>query len=424
MYNLKFIRENTDELRDGLRKRGDEKRLNPILELDEKRRGIIAEVEVLKAERNKRSREIGEIMKKGGNADEIRKDVKAIGDKIKDYDDDLKAIDSELSEKISWLPNIPHESVPVGKDETSNVEVKVWGKKPDFHFPVKDHLDLGASLNILDFEKSAKVTGSGFPLYVGKGAALERALINFMLDIHTKEHGYKEVFPPFLVNQTSLFSTGQIPKLEEDMYKCQDDDLYLIPTAEVPITNMHRDENLRQKNLPICYAGYTACFRREAGSYGKDTRGFLRVHQFNKVELVKIVHPEDSYNEHEKLTLDAERILEMLEIPYRRIELCTGDLGFSAAKCYDLEVWSPANEKWLEASSCSNFEDFQARRLNLRFKPEGGGKNQFVHTLNGSGVATSRLMVSLLECNQTEEGTVMVPKVLVQYTGFSVIGFD
>ena len=410
-------------MRRGLARRGEAHRLDSILKLEERRRGILAEVEVLKAERNAKSREIGSIKKSGGDANELQAYVRSLGDKIKDFDDELKTVDSELQEKISWLPNLPHDSVPDGEDASSNVVRKEWGEKPEFHFPIKDHLELGRSLGILDFERGAKVAGSGFPLYTGKGAALERALINFMLDTHVKEHSYTEIYPPFMVNYESLFATGQIPKLLEDMYKCKDDDLYLIPTAEVPVTNMHRDETFSEKQLPVNYAAFTACFRREAGSYGRETRGFLRVHQFNKVELVKIVHPDDSYDEHEKLTLNAERILEMLEIPYRRLELCAGDLGFAAAKCYDLEVWSPAEEKWLEASSCSNFEDFQARRANIRFKPESGGKALFVHTLNGSGLATSRLMVALLENNQTEEGTVMAPKVLVPYTGFSIIGY-
>jgi seryl-tRNA synthetase len=361
-------------------------------------------------------------VKKGENPEELKLQVKTTGDQIKTLDEDLKALEADLEEKIAYLPNLPHISTPVGKDPSANVERKVWGEKPDFPFPIKDHLQLGSDLGILDFERGAKVAGSGFPLYTGKGAALERALINFMLNLHTREHGYKEVFPPFMVNRQSLFGTGQIPKLEVDMYRCRDDELYLIPTAEVPITNMHRDETFREKQLPVNYVAYTACFRREAGSYGRETRGFLRVHQFNKVELVKIVHPDTSYEELEKLTLDAERVLELLEVPYRRLELCSGDLGFSATKCYDLEVWSPAGEKYLEASSCSNFEDFQARRLNIRFHPSGSNKTQYVHTLNGSGLATSRLMVALLEVNQTEEGTVMVPKVLVPFTGFAVIG--
>ncbi len=423
MYSLKQLREDTEHIRAGLEKRGEAGRLDPIIELDEKRREIIAQVEKLKAERNVKSRQIGELMKAGSKneAAGMREEVRGIGEAIKDFDEELKRIEGEMNEQISWLPNLPHESVPSGKDAFGNVEVKVWGDKPDFDFPVKDHLELGTDLGILDFERGAKVAGSGFPVYVGKGARLERALWNFMLDLQTGEHGYTEIYPPFMVNRESLFSTGQIPKLEEDMYRCRDDELYLIPTAEVPITNMHRDETFRESDLPMRYAGFTACFRREAGSYGKETRGFLRVHQFNKVELVKFVHPERSFEEHEGLTRDAERALELLEIPYRRIELCTGDLGFAAAKCYDLETWSPANEKWLEASSCSNFEDFQARRANIRFRPESGGKSRYVHTLNGSGLATSRLMASLLENYQTDLGTVMAPKVLVEYTGFTEI---
>jgi len=426
MYNLKFIRENTESLRAGLEKRGEAVRLDPILELDEKRRAVLLEVEALKAERNRKSHQIGEMIKSGekAQADKMRAEVKAIGEEIKRFDVELREIEAQLNDKISWLPNIPHQSTPVGNDESANVEIKQWGEKLKAYFPIKDHLDLGKALGIIDFERAAKVTGSGFPFYIGKGAALERALINYMLDTHTKEHKYTEVFPPFMVNRESLFSTGQIPKLEEDMYRCRDDELYLIPTAEVPITNFHRDETFLEKDLPVSYAGYTACFRREAGSYGKETRGFLRVHQFNKVEMVKFVHPDDSYEELEKLTRDAEAVLEMLEIPYRRLELCTGDLGFAAAKCYDLEVWSPAGEKWLEASSCSNFEDFQARRANIRFKPAAEKKTRFLHTINGSGLATSRLIVALLEHYQTEEGTVMVPKVLVPYTGFSIIGYE
>lgn len=424
MYSLKFIRDNTETLRRGLEKRGDASRLNEIFQLDEKRRKILAEVEILKAERNTKSREIGKIKKQGGNTDDLQMYVRSLGEKIKGFDEDLKTVEAKLNEAISWLPNLPHEFVPLGKEPSDNVVRREWGEKPEFHFSAKDHLELGASLRILDFERGAKIAGSGFPLYTGRGATLERALINFMLDLHVRQHGYREVFPPFMVNRESLFATGQIPKLEDDMYKCRDDELYLIPTAEVPITNMHRDEIFAERELPVCYAAFTACFRREAGSYGRETRGFLRVHQFNKVELVKFTIPEKSYEELEKLTLDAERVLELLEIPYRRIELCAGDLGFSAAKCYDLEVWSPLEEKWLEASSCSNFEDFQARRARIKYRPEGGGKAQYVHTMNGSGLATSRLMVALLENNQTEEGTIMVPKALVPYTGFAVIGYN
>ncbi len=422
MYSLKQLRENTAQLRTGLNKRGEGWRLSPILELDEKRRSLIGRVETMKAERNKKSRQIGEMIKCGENVEELRAEVKEIGENIKRFDQELTEIEEEIQKRIAWLPNLPHESTPVGADESDNVVVKEWGEKLEgTYYPIKDHLELGKSLDILDFETASKITGHGFPLYKGKGAALERALINFMLDIHTKEHRYKEIMPPLLVNRESLFCTGQIPKLEEDMYRCRDDELYLIPTAETPVTNMLRGITLEEKDLPIYYCAYTPCFRREAGSYGKETRGFLRVHQFNKVELVKFVHPDTSYDELEKLTLEAEKVLELLEIPYRRIELCSGDLGFSAAKCYDLEVWSPANGKYLEASSCSNFEDFQARRARIRFRPSGETGTKYVHTLNGSGLATSRLIVALLENNQTEEGTIMVPKKLVPYTGFTII---
>jgi len=295
------------------------------------------------------------------------------------------------------------------------VEVKRWGELPQFDFEIKDHLELGKRLEILDFERGGKITGSGFPVYKGDGARLERALINFMLDVHNYRNGYTEIFPPFLVNRESMFGTGQLPKLEDDMYLAEKDDLFLIPTAEVPVTNMHRDEILDGDQLPLKYVAYTACFRREAGSYGKETRGFLRVHQFNKVEMVNFVKPEDSYRFHEQLLEEATSLLEMLEIPYRVLLLCSGDLSFAAAKCYDIETWSPAEGKWLEASSVSNFEDFQARRANIRFRREKGAKPEFVHTLNGSGLATSRLMVSILENYQTDEGTVVVPRVLRPY---------
>ena len=322
------------------------------------------------------------------------------------------------------IPNLPHSSVPVGKSAEENVEVRRWlpeGFKFENDFKPMDHVELGKKLNILDFERGAKISGSGFPVYKGKGATLERSLINFMLDYHLQNHNYSEIFPPFLVNKESLRGTGQLPKMEEDMYTIEKDGLYAIPTAEVPITNIHRDEILSEKELPIKYVGYSACFRREAGSYGKDSKGFLRVHQFNKVEMVKFVKPETSYDELEFLVKDAEDILQALNIPYRILLLCSGDLSFSAAKCYDIETWSPAENKWLEASSCSNFEDFQGRRANIRFRNEQTKKPEFVHTLNGSGLATSRLMVSLLETYQTPEGKIVVPKVLHKYTGFNVI---
>jgi seryl-tRNA synthetase len=323
-----------------------------------------------------------------------------------------------------FVPNLPHSSVPVGKTAEGNVEVRKW--KPDgYNFDKTehrlDHIELGKKFNILDFERGAKVSGSGFPVYVGNGATLERALINFMLDFHLSNHRYKEIFPPFLVNKSSMQGTGQLPKMEDDMYCIEKDGLYPVPTAEVPVTNLHRNEMLADKDLPINYVSYSACFRREAGSWGKESKGFLRVHQFNKVELVKIVKPEKSNEELENIVKDAENILQALQIPYRIMMLCTGDLSFAAAKCYDIETWSPAEQKWLEASSCSNFEDFQARRANIRFKREAAKKPEFVHTLNGSGLATSRLMVSLLEIYQTPEGTIKVPEVLKKYTGFSEI---
>jgi seryl-tRNA synthetase len=364
-------------------------------------------------------------MKKAGeDTTEIFAEMKKVSDSISELDSKLRDVEVELNELLMFVPNLPHSSIPVGKTPEENVEVRKWTPEK-FSFEKKektlDHIELGKKLNILDFERGAKVSGSGFPVYVGNGATLERALINFMLDYHLTNHNYKEVFPPFLVNKESMQGTGQLPKMVDDMYAIEKDGLYPIPTAEVPITNLHRDEMLADKDLPINYVGYSACFRREAGSYGKESKGFLRVHQFNKVEMVKIVKPETSYDELENLVKDAEDILKALKIPYRIIMLCTGDLSFSAAKCYDIETWSPAEHKWLEASSCSNFEDFQARRANIRFKRDGGKKPEFAHTLNGSGLATSRLMVSLLEIYQTPEGTIRVPEVLQKYTGFGEI---
>jgi len=323
-----------------------------------------------------------------------------------------------------WVPNLPHTSVPVGKTADDNVETHRWlpeGFSLELEEPVLDHIELGKKLNILDFERGAKITGSGFPVYVGKGARLERALISFMLDYHIDKHGYTEIIPPLFVNAESMKGTGQLPKMADDMYYTEKDDLYAIPTAEVPITNMHRSEILNEDQLPINYTGYTPCFRREAGSYGADSKGFLRVHQFNKVEMVKFVKPETSYNELDSLVNDVKDILHELEVPYRILELCTGDLSFGAAKCFDIETWSPAEQKWLEASSCSNFESFQARRAKIRYKGKDSKGTEFVHTLNGSGLATSRLMVSIMENYQTPEGKIIVPKVLQKYTGFEII---
>jgi len=423
MLDIKLIRENPELVKQGIQNKNEKDRVDEILVLDEKRRKIISEAEELKANKNKVSAKIPQMKKAGEDTTQIFAEMKTVSDKITELDSELKNLEAELNSILMFIPNLPHSSVPVGKTPDQNVEVRKWIPK-GFEFKIEkklDHIELGKKLNILDFERGAKVSGSGFPVYIGKGATLERALINFMLDYHLTNHNYKEVFPPFLVNKESMYGTGQLPKMEDDMYAIEKDGLYPIPTAEVPITNLHRDEMLTDKDLPKRYVGYSACFRREAGSYGKESKGFLRVHQFNKVEMVKIVKPETSYDELENLVNDAEDILKALKIPYRIIMLCTGDLSFSAAKCYDIETWSPAEQKWLEASSCSNFEDFQARRANIRFKREGEKKPEFVHTLNGSGLAASRLMVSLLETYQTAEGTIKVPEVLQKYTNFDII---
>lgn len=424
MLDIKYIRENPEKVRQGIKNKNEKDHIDKILSLDEKRRKIIAEAEELKAKKNQVSAKIPQMKKAGEDTTQIFAEMKIVSDKIAELDNQLKNVENELNAILMFIPNLPHSSVPVGKTAEQNVEVRKWmpeGFSFDKRGKVFDHIELGKKLNILDFERGAKVSGSGFPVYVGKGATLERALINFMLDYHLTNHKYKEIFPPFLVNKDSMLGTGQLPKMEEDMYAIEKDGLYPVPTAEVPITNLHRDEILSEKDLPLNYVGYSACFRREAGSYGKESKGFLRVHQFNKVEMVKIVKPETSYDELENLVKDAEDILKALKIPYRIIMLCTGDLSFSAAKCYDIETWSPAEQKWLEASSCSNFEDFQARRSNIRFKRESGKKPEFVHTLNGSGLATSRLMVSLLENYQTTEGKIVVPEVLQSYTKFGLI---
>jgi len=424
MLDIKYIRENPDLVKQGIQNKNEKDSVDEILTLDEKRRKIISEVEELKAKKNQVSSKIPQMKKAGEDTAQIFAEMKMVSDKISEMDTQLKDIENELNSILMYIPNLPHSSVPVGKTAEQNVEVRKWNPE-GFSFgkddKTLDHIELGKKLNILDFERGAKVSGSGFPVYVGNGATLERALINFMLDYHLAHHNYKEVLPPFLVNKESMLGTGQLPKMEDDMYAIEKDGLYPIPTAEVPITNLHRDEMLTEKDLPIKYVGYSACFRREAGSYGKESKGFLRVHQFNKVEMVKIVIPETSYDELENLVSDAEDILNALKIPYRILMLCTGDLSFSAAKCYDIETWSPAEQRWLEASSCSNFEDFQARRANIRFKREASKKPEFVHTLNGSGLATSRLMVSLLETYQTLEGTIKVPEVLQKYTGFTEI---
>ncbi|HPN38136.1 MAG TPA: serine--tRNA ligase [Melioribacteraceae bacterium] len=425
MLDLKFIRENPEIVKAGVESKNEKSTVDQVIELDKQRRANLQKAEELKAKKNKVSAEVARLKRAGENTEEIVAEMKTVSDEIKQLDDDLREIDEKLNTLLLWIPNLPHNSVPLGKSAADNVVARTWLPE-GFSFENEqkplDHLELGKKNSILDFERGAKISGSGFPVYVGKGATLERALINYMLDVHINQHDYTEVFPPFVVNRDSMKGTGQIPKMEEDMYNITKDELFLIPTAEVPITNLHRNEVLEEKQLPIKYAGYSACFRREAGSYGKDSKGFLRLHQFNKVEMVKFVKPETSYDELEKLVKDAEDILQALKIPYRILMLCTGDLSFSAAKCYDIETWSPAENRWLEASSCSNFENFQARRANIRFRKESDKKLEFVHTLNGSGLATSRLMVSILENYQTPEGKIIVPEVLQKYTGFNVIG--
>jgi seryl-tRNA synthetase len=424
MLDLKFIRENPELVRQGLLNKNSKDIVDEIISCDEERRALIAKTEELKSKRNQVSGQIPVMKKAGQDTAPILAEMKLVSDQITQLDGQLKDVENKIENILRHTPNIAHASVPVGKSAEENVETKKWlpeGFSFENKFKVLDHIELGKKFKILDFERGTKISGSGFPLYMDKGATLERALINFMLDYHLNNHGYKEIFPPFLVNRESMKGTGQIPKMEEDMYFVEKDDLFPIPTAEVPITNIYRNEILNESELPIKYVGYSACFRREAGSYGKDSKGFLRVHQFNKVEMVKFVKPETSYDELEKLVRDAEDILQALKIPYRLLLLCTGDLSFSAAKCYDIETWSPAENKWLEASSCSNFENFQARRANIKFRNEATHKPEFLHTLNGSGLATSRLMVSILENYQTEDGKIIVPEALRKYTGFDVI---
>ncbi len=425
MLDIKLIRENADLVKAKLVLRNeDTKNIDEILELDKSRLEILHKVEVMKETRNKVSAEIAKMKKEKIDAEEKIAEMKKVGDDIKGYDDELRSIESKIESILYYIPALPADGVPEGKDASDNVEVIVWGEKKKFDFEVKDHVQLSKKLDILDFERGTKISGSGFALYKGKGATLERALINFMLDTHTQQNGYNEVMVPVLVNKTSMEAAEKIPKFEEDMYHVTADDLYAIPTAEVPILNIHRDEILKQDELPIKYCGFTNCFRREAGSYGKDTKGFLRVHQFNKVELFNFCTPETSYQELETMLGHACGLLEALGVYYRVIELCTGDMGYSASKCYDIEVWSYAEDKWLEASSVSNCTDFQSRRAQIRYKKvleNGKTKTELVHMLNGSGLATSRLMVALLEANQNADGSINVPECLQKYTNFDII---
>ena len=424
MLDLKFIRENQGVVKEALKNRGIKLDIDECLKLDEERRKLLVETEQLKYERNKANDDIASLMKENKNPKDIIGKMKVVSQKIADFDKKVEEIDQKIAKFIYVIPNIPDKSVPVGGSEANKI-VKSWGKTPTFDFNPRSHIELAELLGIISFGIASKITGSNFVLYMGMGARLERALINFMLDLHTKKHGYTEVFPPFLVNRKSMIGTGQLPKLEEDMYKLKDDDLFLIPTAEVPVTNIHANDVLEEARLPICYTAYTACFRREAGSYGKDTKGLIRVHQFDKVELVKFVRPESSFDELEKLLNDAEEVLQALNLPYRVILLATGDISFSAAKCYDIELYAPGADAYLEVSSCSNFTDFQARRANIKFKrttKDGRRTTEFVHTLNGSGVALPRLVVAILENYQNKDGSVNIPKALVPYMdGMEVI---
>ena len=421
MLSIDIIRNNPKEVEQGLARRGEKLLISEIIKLDESYRSDLAQANEMRAERNVASDKIARAKKLGENSDKAINAMRKLSQQIKVLEEKTQSSKNELDQLLLGLPNIPHESVPEGKDEKNNQLVREWGETLDRDFNIIAHLELGKALSLFDFERGAKISGSGFPLYTGKGAKLERALINFMLDFQTEQHGYKEIFPPFVVRSESAVTTGQLPKLADDMYASEKDDLWLIPTAEVPLTNIHQNEILSEDQLPINYTAYSACFRREAGSYGKDTRGFLRVHQFNKVELVKFVKPENSYKELEKLVGHAEVILQSLGLKYRVIELCTGDLSFAAAKCYDLELWAPGEEKWLEVSSCSNFEDFQARRGNIRYRRNSDKQVEFVHTLNGSGVATPRLLVALLETYQNKDGTIAIPEPLQPYFGNEVL---
>ena len=421
MISIDLIRKQTDLVQEKLTCKGENISLDNLLKLDGEYREHLSKANDLRAERNKASEDIAKAKRAGENANEAISAMRSVGDEIKSLEEKAQSLKSEIDENLLGIPNLPHDSVPTGEGTSDNVEVRQWGTPLESDFELKDHLTLGENLGLFDFERGAKISGSGFPLYTGKGAKLERALINYMLDVQTEQHGYKEVFPPFVVRSDSATTTGQLPKFAEDMYSSEKDGLWLIPTAEVPVTNIHKDEILSESQLPINYAAYSACFRREAGSYGKDTRGFLRLHQFNKVELVKFVKPETSYDALEALVTHAEAILQSLELHYRVVELCAGDLSFSAAKCYDLELWAPGEGKWLEVSSCSNFESFQARRGNIRYRLEDDKKVKFIHTLNGSGVATPRLLVALLETYQNEDGSIIVPKPLQPYVGAEVL---
>ena len=420
MIDLKKIRNNPDEIKAKMENRGesfDLSLIDEVVELDQRRRNILIEVEELKNKRNTTSAEIPKLKKQGIDVSETMKEMKQLSDTIKNFDVDLNEIDERIEYIMMRIPNIPHDSVPNGSDDEDNVEIKKWGEIRKFDFDPKEHWTIGTENNLLDFERAGKITGSRFTVYKGLGARLERALINYFLDTHTGENGYDEILPPYMVNRSSMTGTGQLPKFEEDAFKVSDTDYFLIPTAEVPVTNIYRDEILEGDKLPIKYAAYSACFRSEAGSAGRDTRGLIRQHQFNKVELVKFTKEEESYDELNKLVQDAESVLQGLGLPYRIVKICRGDLGFTAALKYDIEVWMPSYNKYVEISSCSNFEDFQARRANIKYKDDPKAKPKFVHTVNGSGVAIGRALAAVLENYQNADGSVTVPEVLRTYMG-------
>jgi seryl-tRNA synthetase len=415
MIDIRLLREDRDRITDGLRRRGEDIDLTKILRLDEEVRLLLKESEGFKHRRNVVSDEIGELKKKGVNTERETLDMRKLSQKIKETDARIKSLSEDIHNELLNIPNIPHESVPLGRTPDDNIEVKRWGSPPEFDFPIKSHIELGERLGILDFQRASRLAGAGFVLFRDGGARLERSLINFMLDLHVKGHGYSEISPPFIVNRESAITTGNLPKFENDLFRVDDGNYYLVPTAEVPVTNIYRDEIVSEEILPICYVSYTPCFRKEAGSWGQDTRGLIRQHQFDKVELVKFVKPEGSYEELERLLSDAEDVLKQLGLPYRVVTLCTGDMGFASAKTYDIEVWVSSQGKYREVSSCSNFEDFQARRGNIRYRPRGGGKPKFLHTLNGSGLAVGRTLVAILENYQQEDGSVIMPNVLRPY---------
>jgi seryl-tRNA synthetase len=421
MLDSRFVRENPDKVAAALKNRGLDLSLDGFLALEKQRRELLVEVEALKSKRNTVSQEISRLKKSGAPAEDMIAEMRAVGDRIALLDNKVKETESGLEAILMNIPNVPHESVPVGADETANPEMRRWGTPRAFDFEPQAHWDIGERLGILDFERGRKVTGTRFLFYRGLGSRLERSLISFMLDLHTREHGYTEFFPPFMVNGDSMIGTGQLPKFAADMFKLEGMDYYLIPTAEVPVTNFHRQEILDAKDLPLRYTAYSACFRAEAGAAGRDTRGLIRQHQFNKVELVKFSLPEDSYAELEALTANAEKVLQLLGLPYRVVLLCTGDMGFSSAKTYDLEVWLPSFNRYREISSCSNFEDFQARRADIKFRRDAKSKPEFVHTLNGSGVAIGRTVAAILENYQQADGSVVVPEALRPYMGVDVI---